>query len=246
MTQRSIFAGQAPTVVIKAGADVTVEGWDSERVVAESESRWGLKVEKKSENEIGRARAAVGDHVLFDLHLTRPGSPANADGAEAEAEVIDVMLGASGRVRVPAGSRVKVFAGRGAEVRGLTGSASVVTGGSALVRDVHTLAQISSGGSTDLECDEIVGNEAKFEAGRDFRCCIRSLTSARVLINDMGGFWEARIGSGAVTLHLKAGGDVTLVTDQPVEAQPPDYLLGQIERPGGAPGVQSGEAQAEL
>jgi hypothetical protein len=63
------------------------------------------------------------------------------------------------------------------------------------------------------------------------RCYIRDLTSARVIVNDQGGYWEGVIGAGSVTVRLKAGGDATLVTDQVIEAVPPDYILGQIERP---------------
>jgi len=47
MTQRSIFSGTKPTVIIKAGGSVTVKGVEGERVSAQSESRWGLKVEVK-------------------------------------------------------------------------------------------------------------------------------------------------------------------------------------------------------
>ena len=39
MTQRSILAGANPTVVIKAGANITVKGVDGDLVIAESESR---------------------------------------------------------------------------------------------------------------------------------------------------------------------------------------------------------------
>src|SRR5574341_443035 len=49
MTQRSILAGATPNVVIKAGASVTVRGRDSDRVIVESEDRWGLKVERKKD-----------------------------------------------------------------------------------------------------------------------------------------------------------------------------------------------------
>ena len=88
MTQRSIIAGLTPTVIIKAGTRVTVEGWESNQVVAQTGSRGGLKVEARSENEIGRARAAVGDRVLFDLRLKLPA----AKGTES-AEAIEVQIG---------------------------------------------------------------------------------------------------------------------------------------------------------
>jgi hypothetical protein len=37
MTQRSIQAGKTPTVIVRAGMDVQVEGWDDERVLANTE-----------------------------------------------------------------------------------------------------------------------------------------------------------------------------------------------------------------
>ena len=57
------------------------------------------------------------------------------------------------------------------------------------------------------------------------------LTSARLRVKDIGGYWEARMGSGERSVYLKSGGDVTLVTDQKVEPLPPNYILGQIEKP---------------
>jgi hypothetical protein len=47
----------------------------------------------------------------------------------------------------------------------------------------------------------------------------------------LGGYWEAQIGEGEKSVYLKSGGDVTLVTDQTVEALPPNYILGKIEKP---------------
>ncbi|HVM70527.1 MAG TPA: hypothetical protein VMT91_02125, partial [Anaerolineales bacterium] len=60
------------------------------------------------------------------------------------------------------------------------------------------------------------------------------LTSARLRVKDIGGYWEARIGTGEKSVYLKSGGDVTLVTDQKVEAQPPEFILGKIEKPDAA------------
>ncbi len=93
-----------------------------------------------------------------------------------------------------------------------------------------TPAGSEAGGAFDLECETFEGDEAKFEAGRDLRCSIRDLTSARVIVSDLGGNWEGKIGEGNVTLQLKDGGDVTLVTDQVVEPVPPYNILGQIEK----------------
>ena len=64
-----------------------------------------------------------------------------------------------------------------------------------------------------------------------------SLKDARIVVTDLGGTWEGMIGAGKVTLRLKAGGDAVLVTDQKVEAVPPDYILGQIEAPAAPEGA---------
>jgi hypothetical protein len=53
-------------------------------------------------------------------------------------------------------------------------------------------------------------------------------------VKDIGGYWEARIGAGEKSVYLKSGGDVTLVTDQKVEEQPPEFILGKIEKPDAA------------
>jgi hypothetical protein len=226
MTQRTIFAGLNPTVIIKTATGVTIEGWSRDQVRAETPTHAGLKVESRSRSEIGRARAVVGEHVLFDLHLQLPGSRKSEAG-----DAIDVQIGGEGKVWVPQGSQVKVYAGKGVQVSGIQGSVAVYTGGDVRLRDVRSLAHISAGGAVDLECETVAGNEVKFEAGRDLRCYVRGLNSARVIVNDLGGDWEGMIGAGQATLRLKAGGDVTLVTDHEVNALPPDFILGQIEKP---------------
>jgi hypothetical protein len=49
MTERSIFSGMAPRVVIRAGLDVVVKGWENDRVLAESSGNWGLQIKRKKE-----------------------------------------------------------------------------------------------------------------------------------------------------------------------------------------------------
>jgi hypothetical protein len=68
-------------------------------------------------------------------------------------------------------------------------------------------------------------------AGRDLRFHVADLTSVRLRVKDIGGYWEARIGDGEKSVYLKSGGDVIFVTDQAVEALPPNYILGTIEEP---------------
>ena len=230
MTQRSILAGQSPGVVIRAGGDVRVEGWDSDRILAHTDSRRGLKVERRSESEIGRARAKVGDRVLFDVRL----NVSNPLKKGQPGEVIEVQIGGSGKVHVPRSSKVKVYTGKNAEAQDIQGGVAVYAGRDARIRGVHTLIQATAGGSLDLECEEVAGDGVKFTAGRELRCYIRRLTDATFLIDDLGGHWEAVLGGGRTTIHLNAGGDVTLVTDQTVTGLPPYEAMGNVERPSAA------------
>jgi hypothetical protein len=197
MTQRSIQAGPAATVIIRAGGTVRVEGRAGERVLASTVGRWGLKVERRG-------------------------------------DAIEVHVGGSGEVHVPLDGSVKVYTGKDIELRDIGGSATLYAGGDGLLRGVHTLAHASAGGALDVECERIAG-DIKCSAGRDLRWCVRELSDAKLMINDMGGYWEGVIGAGRARVRLTAGGDVILVTDQTVVAQPPQYILGRIERPGGKP-----------
>ena len=223
MTQRSVLAGPAPKIVIHAGGSVAVEGQASDRVQAETDSNWGLKIERRTKAEFGRARAKVGEHVLFDIRLTVP----KALQKNADDEVLDVQLGDNGTVRVPRDSEVEVYAGRDINIQGVHGSAALYAGGNLIARDLHTLAQASAGGALDLESETVAGSDLKFTAGRDLRWYIRRLSDVVYLIDDLGGYWEAMLGEGRVRIRLKCGGDVTLVTDQPVYGE----MLGKIERP---------------
>lgn len=227
MTQRSILAGTNPTVIIKAGASVTVKGLESDRVTAETEGRWGLKVEKRSEAEIGRARAAVGERVLFDVRLKRP----DFRKKDASEEVVEVQMGGSGEVSVPFDCNLKVYAGKDIDVQGVRGQVDAYSGLKLRLQDVACLGNASAGWTMTLDCQTMLGDQVEYKAGGDIRFHIHDLTSARIRVKDLGGYWEARIGDGEKSVYLKCGGDVTLVTDQKVEPLPPNYILGKIERP---------------
>jgi hypothetical protein len=227
MTQRSMQAGKNPNVVVKVGANVKVRGEDVDVITAETSGMWGLKLEKHSQAEIGRARAAIGEHVLFDLHLKLPGRDPNV----AEPDVIEIQMGGSGEVVVPAGSNLKVYAGHDIDIQGIQGIVDAYSGFNLSVRGVYCLGNASAGGAMNLECQTLVGTKAEFKAGSDVRFLVRDLTSARFQVKDLGGYWEALIGNGEKSVSLKSGGDVTLVTDQKVEAQPPNYVLGKLEKP---------------
>lgn len=224
MTQRSVLAGTNPTIIIRVGGSIIVRGQEGDRLVAETRGAGGLSVERRSESEIGRARAAVGERVLFDIRLKLPGSTESKD-------VIEVKLGGNGEVLVPFESNLKVYAGRDIDVRSIRGQVDAYAGLDLNLQDVDRLGNVSSGGAMNIECRTMAGSEATFGAGRDLRFHVVDLTSAHVRVKDIGGYWEARIGGGEKSIYLKAGGDVTFVTDQDVEPLPPDYILGKIERP---------------
>jgi hypothetical protein len=194
MTQRSILAGVTPNVVIKAGASVSVKGYNDDRVLVETEDRWGLKVERK------------GDYIT-------------------------VQLGSNGEVSVPLSSNVKIYAGKNIDAQGLKGQVDAYAGLHLTIRDVYCLGHASAGGKMDVDCQTICEENIAFSAGSDLRFHVQSLTNANFRVNDLGGYWEGRIGDGLISITLKAGGDVTLVTDQQVEALPPNYILGKIETP---------------
>ncbi len=223
MTHRSILVRDISKVVVHAGGSVRLEGWDSDRVQGETDSRWGLKIERRSSAEFGRARAKVGEYVLFDIRLNVP----RALKKDAGEEVIDVQIGNSGMVHVPRGCDVLVYAGRDIEVSGLRGTLAAYAGSDLKIRDVQTLVQASAGGAMDLECETVLGDSLKFTAGSNLRWFIRRLIDVTYLIDDLGGYWEAAIGAGHVKIRLQGGGDVTLVTDQPIHGD----VLGKIERP---------------
>src|SRR5262245_48298747 len=113
MTQRSILAGANQTIIIKVGTSVTVKGHDSDLVTADTKGMWGLTLERRSASQIGRARAAIGEHVLFDVRLKLP----NLGGKNESNEVIEVQMGGSGEVLVPFSSNLKVYAGMDIDVQ---------------------------------------------------------------------------------------------------------------------------------
>jgi hypothetical protein len=208
---------------------VTVAGWESDRVLADTEGRWGLKIERRSRSEIARLRARAGQWTLLDLRV----DPVRRQKGGVPDEVIEVQIGGSGSVCVPLGSTVEVYGGKRIELRDLHGPAALYAGTDIHVREAHQVVHLSAGGSIDLECEDVVGTDLKFSAGRDLRCYIRNLSDARILVDDLGGDWEGLMGEGRIRLQLKAGGDVTLVTPHEAIGQPPLYRIGRIERPAG-------------
>jgi hypothetical protein len=226
MTQRSILAGKNQTIIIKVGASINVKGHDSDMVIAETKT-WGVTLERRSESQIGRARAAIGEHVLFDWRIKVP----NLGEKKIENEVIEVQFGGSGDVFVPYSSNLKVYAGMNIDVRGVQGQVDAYAGLNLDLQNVYRLGNASAGRVMNIDCQTMAGNDVTFGAGSDLRFHVAELISARLRVKDIGGYWEAQIGEGKRTVYLKSGGDVTFVTDQKVEPLPPNYILGKIEKP---------------
>ena len=228
MTQRSILAGTNQTIIIKVGGSVSVKGHDSDLVMVETKGhRWGLTLERRSESQIGRAWAVVGEHVLFDVRMKMP----NLKEKKAEDEVIEVQMGAGGEVLVPFSSNVKIYAGKDIDAQGIKGQVDAYSGHNLNLQDVFCLGIVSAGGSMNVDCQTMIGNDVNFASGGDLRFHVVDLTSLRLRVKDLGGYWEARIGDAGKSVYLKSGGDVTFVTDQKVESLPPNYVLGRIEKP---------------
>jgi hypothetical protein len=196
-------------------------------VLAETNDTWGLTLERRSESQIGRARAAIGEHVLFDWRIKVP----NLGQKKAENEVIEVQMGGSGDILVPFSSNLKVYAGKDIDVQGIHGQVDAYSGLDLNLQNVYLLGNASAGRVMNIDCKTMLGTDVTFGAGSDLRFHVADLTSARLRVKDVGGYWEARIGDGERAVYLKCGGDVTLVTDQKVEPLPPNYILGKIEKP---------------
>lgn len=148
---------------------------------------------------------------------------------ERRGDRIEVHLGGSGEVYVPLDQDITVYAGKNADIQGVRGRLTLSAGWRGTVRDVQTLVHATAGRELDVACDAIAGQDVSLSSGGSLRCAIRTLTDARLLVNDLGGYWEGQMGAGRVTLRLKAGGDVTLVTNQPVVSLSPHGLIGHIE-----------------
>ena len=145
--------------------------------------------------------------------------------------MIEVQIGWNSEVLVPFESNLKVYAGKDIDVQGIKGQVDAYSGLHLNLQDVYRLGNASAGGAMNLDCQTMLGTNVEFKCGRDLRFHIHDLDNARIRVKDLGGYWEARIGGGEKSVYLKSGGDVTFVTDQKVEALPPNYILGKIEKP---------------
>ena len=165
--------------------------------------------------------------MVFDVRLKLP----KFNGKSEPNEVIEVQISGSGEVSVPFSSNVKVYAGKNIDVQNIRGVVDAYSGLKLNLQDVYCLGNASAGGSMNIDCQKLLGNDVTFGAGSDLHFHVADLTSARLRVKDIGGYWEARIGESEKSVYLKSGGDVTFVTDQKVVPLPPNYILGKIEKP---------------
>ncbi len=154
MTQRSMQAGSNQTIIIKVGTSVVVKGHDSDMLVAETKGKWGLQIERHSASQFARARAAVGETVLFDIKLNKPGSRPDEKGSD---EVIEVKMGTSGEVFVPFSSNLKIYAGKDIEVQSVRGQVDAYSGRNLSMKDVTRLGNASAGRSMMIDCQSMLG-----------------------------------------------------------------------------------------
>jgi hypothetical protein len=145
--------------------------------------------------------------------------------------VIEVQIGWNGEVLVPLESNLKIYAGKDINVQNIKGQVDAYSGLHLHLQGVYRLGNASAGGAMNLDCQTLLGTNVEFKCGRDLRFHIHDLTNARIRVRDLAGYWEARIGWGEKSVYLKSGGDVTFVTNRTVEALPPNYILGKIEKP---------------
>jgi hypothetical protein len=212
--QRSIEMGDAEVVIVRTGGGCTVQGYDGDRVLAESESRSGMNI---------RVVVRVDRFELFR------GEWGDRSGASVKTgdDAVEVNTGGSCVVKVPFDVALKVYTGRSATIERVRGPVLVNAGWDVHTTGVGLLQSCNAGGRMDIDCERLAEDNAKFNAGKDIRLRVRDLDDVTVRVNDMGGYWEGAIGEGIDEVRLKSGGVVTLVTDKVVHGQ----VLGRIEKP---------------
>jgi hypothetical protein len=146
---------------------------------------------------------------------------------------VEIQVGGSGQVLAPYGSQVTVYCGKSAEIQEINGAVAAYAGHDLRIRQIHLLAHASAGKTLELDCDTVAGTDIQITAGQDLRCRIRQLRNARFRIDGLNGKWESVLGDGSVQVRLKAGGDVTLVTEHKLTNHAPDYLVGNVIPPQG-------------
>lgn len=216
MTQRSILSGTSPTVIIRAGRDIKVQGWEGDRVESAADGMWGLRVERKD------GVIEVGSGHGSDMRVKQKG------------DSIEINAGKDCEVRVPFNSTLHLYAGRDAEVTGVTGSVpGAHVGNNLTIKGAGSIGKCAAGANMSLEARRIDGKNMKFATGRHLRFHIHELTNTIFMIKDMGGYWEMAFGEPATQITLKAGGDVTLVIDEEYSSYLPDLVGGlEVAHPG--------------
>ncbi len=200
-------------VIVRAGNDVQVEGWDDQRVLASTGHGRDLKLTRGGRSAIGhiRALAKAGNHVLFDVSADL----LKRKHADVPDRAIEVQAGPNVLVRVPHGSTLEVYAGQSAEVRGVGGEVTVYAGRAVRLSNVPAPHYVSAAGAIDLDCVTLSGGTVDLSAGGDLRFHVGYLKDATIRIDDGAGQREVVLGQGRGEIRLKAGGDVVLSTDRP-------------------------------
>ena len=105
-------------------------------------------------------------------------------------------MGGSGVVLVPFESNLKVYAGRDIDVQDIKGQVDAFSSADLRLQNVYRLGNATAGGAMDIHCQTLNGRDVTFGAGSDLRFYVADLSSARLRVKDLGGYWEARIGGG--------------------------------------------------
>jgi len=144
----------------------------------------GLDLERHSAKEVTRARAVVGETVLFDIKINKPNTQPDENGSD---EVIEVKMGTSGEVLVPFSANLKIYAGKDIDVRSVKGQVDAYAGLNLNLQEVYRLGNASAGWSMKIDCQTMLGSDVTFTAGSDLRFHVADLTSARLRVKDIGG-----------------------------------------------------------
>ena len=99
-------------------------------------------MERRSESEIGRARAAIGEHVLFDVRLKLPGLPGKVNESDRSSNRWQRR-----RCSCRLHPTVKVYAGKDIDVQGIKGQVDAYSGLNLNLQDVYRLGNASAGWS---------------------------------------------------------------------------------------------------
>lgn len=189
-----------PKVLISAGGELILKGWDEAEVVAKSDSMEDLSLEKQGDEVTIRCQADCSVHVPSDSAVHIENVSGNATIKSLEGELLvnwvsgQLTLKAIGETTVQrlqgnltarnlsGNLRVEAVDGNAA-VRGVQGDFTVEDSirGNLKVDDVDGNASAVANGNVTLRLDPAPGNSYRFEAHGNLLCQLPS--DASVLIN---------------------------------------------------------------